>query len=169
MIAEQIAYFRHLATSCVDIRHGVDDKEGFFCHDLKLMLDAKRKSGTIMFLPPFNGNFRDNRSDNPLDEARIQWSILQRMEHQNEAEVERVAKATKDIALKIVARMQWHQNDDPEHTYCKLLEYFDLDDIEYRTEAVYQDDWTGIRVITPLTSSLELTMNPDDWVESVEP
>jgi hypothetical protein len=91
------------------------------------------------------------------------------MQHQSEKEMERVAVETKEIARKIVARMKWHQEEDPDHTYCELLQYFDIDEVEYREEEIYHDDWTGIRVITPLTSPLDLTMNPDDWNEPIEP
>jgi hypothetical protein len=163
MIQEQIDYFRHLAETCKDIGHGQNDKTGFFSRDLQLIFKEKRKTDTVMFLPVYQGNLRDNRSDNPLDQARVQWSILQKMQTQSEKEMERIAVATKAIALKIVARMRWHQEDDPDHTYCQLLQYFDIDDVEYREEEIYFDDWTGIRVITPLTTPLDLTMNPDDW------
>lgn len=162
MITEQIAYFKHLATTMKAIGH-TDDVPGFFSHDLQLMLQAKRKTNTVLFLPQFQGNLKDNRSDNPIDEARIQWAVLQKMKNENRHELERVIVETKDIALKIVARMLWHQFEDPEGTYCQLLQYFDLDDIEYRTEPIYHDNWTGIRVITPFVSNLDLTMNPDDW------
>lgn len=166
MIAQQIDYFRQIAITMKDIAHSTDlnQKQGFFCHDLKIMMDEINKCDTVMFLPEFQGNLKDNRSDNLLDEARIQWSIMQRMGNESQQEIERIQVATKAIALKIISRMKWHQEGGEEGRYCDLLLYFDLDEVEYRTESIYQDDWTGIRVITPLTSGLELEMNPSDWL-----
>lgn len=168
VIDEQIAYMRHLAETSVDIAHTLE-RAAFFPFDWEAFVADTKKGSTILFLHPFRGVYKDKKNENLYDEARIQWSVLRRMNERDRGEPERVIKETKAVAEKLLARMLWHRDDDPDGTYCELLSNFDLDDVEYSVDDVYEDGWTGYRVITPMTGHVFLEMNPDDWSIPDEP
>lgn len=161
-IKQYLQFFRHIAATHVDIGHS-DDEPGIFIFDWQRFVTAKRKRNTVIFMHPFQGAFAGNE-DNARDVARVQWSVLQRMKPNLKDEPERVADDTKAIALDIIARMKWHQAEDPEQDWCQLLAFFNLEETEYRVDDIYEDDWTGFRVITPLADTLNLEMNPDKWL-----
>jgi hypothetical protein len=59
--------------------------------------------------------------------------------------------------------MKWYRDEDPDRTYCELLRYFDLDNVEYRLDEIWVDGWTGYRMITPLVAPANLVMDGTDW------
>jgi hypothetical protein len=157
-----LPYFRTLAATSKAIAH-TDEIPGIFEFNWDGFIQTKRKQPTILFLHPFQGGISGVSADNPLDAARVQWSILRQMKDNTPNDAQRMYRETKQVAISLLARMRWHQEEDPDGTYCDLLRYLNLDDVEYRLDEIYEDNWTGYRIITPLATELDLTMNPDDW------
>ncbi len=156
-------YFQHIATTSKDIQHTAA-VPGFFAFDFDRFVSAKRRSDTILFIHPFQGNLAGAKNDNPLDIQRVQWSVLRQFKTANADDIQRVMRETRTVAIKILARMLWHRDEDPDRDWCCLLQYFDFDEVEYRQDEIYVDDWTGYRYITPLTQPVEITMDPEQWL-----
>lgn len=160
-------YFKHLAETSVHIEHTAD-KPGFFSYDWEKFVAEKRKRSTVLFMHSFQGHLAGNE-DNRLDVSRVQWSILQPIDSSDPDSAAKVVANTKAIAMKLIARMNWHKYEDPTGEHCDLLHFFNLEDVEYRSDSIYECNWTGFRIITPLADHVDLEMLTDDWLPTEEP
>lgn len=155
-------YFEHIASANVDIRH-TPQTPAFFKYDWLEFMAAKRKQPTVLFMHSYQGHLTGN-VDNPRDVSRIQWSVLQRIAGNQKNGANKVIAATEEIAREIIAKMHYDRDENPNREWCKLLEFFNLDEVEYRIDDIYEDEWTGYRVITPLAKNINLEINPSKWL-----
>jgi hypothetical protein len=161
-----VAYFKHLATIHVDIRHGLNGRDSFFTADIEELITGIRSSLNpdkfIMLLINYNLKINDREQHND-----IMFFILKNAHPGNYEEHRQIKAEAEAIAKDIVIRIsEDSQSDDIE---MKKLWFGSMDtlkdlDIIHTSILAASDRYYGVQVSFNSKSCFGYCKRPDKFI-----